>query len=55
MQHDDRQPVRLAALFDIDAVAVANIHQTLIERLDLRIKIGGCALLPCDPVHDRTI
>jgi len=55
MQYQNRLSGRMAALFDIDPVIVANIHQSLVERFDLRIKISCCALLPCDPVHVCTI
>ena len=46
MQDYDGHPLGIAALFDIDAVAIAHIQNPLIERLDRRIKIFDCALLP---------
>lgn len=55
MQDDYRQPLRVAALFDIDPVTVADIHQPLIEGLDLRIKMCDCALMTSDPIHAATI
>lgn len=55
MQHDHRPAGRMAALFDIDVMAVADIHHLLIEGFDLRIKVAACALLPCEPVHALTI
>ena len=35
----------IAALFDIDPVAVAHIYHALIERVDRRVKELDCALL----------
>lgn len=55
VQHHDRTPLGMAALFDINPVAARNIDQPLIEWFDLRIKKAACALLPCDPVHELTI
>jgi hypothetical protein len=46
MQHQNRHAIGAAALFDIDAVAIAHIHHALIEGFDRRIKIFNCALLP---------
>lgn len=49
MQYDNRDPVGIAALFDIDAmvaaICTANINHALIERVDRRVKIFDCALL----------
>ena len=55
MQHDDGRALRVAALFDIDAMPVAHIQHPLIEGFDLRIKKLACAFLPCDPIHALTI
>jgi len=43
MQDKDRNPCRIAALFDINAVAMPNIQHSLVERLDRRIKKFDCA------------
>ena len=49
VQDDDRDAVRVSALFDIQAVArarlPANIDQALIEGVDRRVKEFDCALL----------
>ena len=46
MKNHHRQTLGVAALLDIDTVAVADVHHLLIEGFDLRIKCGACALLP---------
>ena len=46
MQDQHRHTVGIAALFDIDAVAVTHIEDLLIERVDRRIQKLDCALLP---------
>ena len=54
MQDDDGNTRRIAALFDIDAVADpgltpaahrSNIDHALIEGVDRRVKVFDCALL----------
>jgi hypothetical protein len=45
VEHHDRNAVRVAALLDIDAVAVAHVHHALIEGVDRRVKEFRCALL----------
>jgi hypothetical protein len=46
MQHQHGHAIGAATLFDINALAFAHIHHALIERVDRRIKIFNCALLP---------
>jgi hypothetical protein len=48
VQHDDRNALRVAALLDIDMVPVAHVQHPLIERVDRRIEVRGCALLACE-------
>jgi hypothetical protein len=43
MQHQNRNPVRLATLLYINAVPMPHIQHALIERLDRRVKIFNCA------------
>jgi hypothetical protein len=45
MQHDNRYPVSLATLFNINAVPVTNLQHPLIEGIDRRIKMRHRALL----------
>jgi hypothetical protein len=55
VQDDDWKPLGIAALLDIDTVAIANVEKALIEGLDLRIKKCDCALMTGDAIHGRTI
>ena len=45
VQNQHRDAIWIAALFDINAVAIAHIHDALIERIDRRVKKINCALL----------
>ncbi len=45
VKDEDRNAFRIAALFDIDPMAVANIDHALIEGVDRRVKVFDCALL----------
>ena len=55
MQHQHRDTFRIAALFHIDLVALANVEHPLFERVDRRIKILNCALLVREFVHETPI
>ncbi len=55
MQHNHRQTVGLAALLHIDPVAVADVENALIERVDRRIEVLRRAFIACTLVHDRSI
>ncbi len=46
MQNKDGDTCGIAALLDIDAVAVAHVENALIEWVDRRVKVFDCALLP---------
>ena len=51
MQNNNWLPIRVAALLDINFVAIPNIQHTLIERFDRRVKILDCALLVAVFIH----
>ena len=55
MQHNNGHTTRIAALFDIDAMAVAKLHHALIERVNRRIKMADALSLVCDFVHIHPI
>jgi hypothetical protein len=45
VEDDDRDAVGIAALFDIDPMAIAHVDHALIEGVDRRVKVFDCALL----------
>ena len=45
MQDQHRNAIGLAALFDKNAVTIANIQQALIERFNRRVKMVARAIL----------
>ena len=55
MQDDNRRALGIAALFDIDLMAIAHIQHPLIEGINRRVEIGACALLAGELVHTSPI
>ena len=55
MQDDNRRALGIAALFDIDLMAIAHIQHPLIVRVDRRIQELHCALLIRVSIHVRSI
>lgn len=55
MQHDHGRALRIAALFDMEMVTIANIQHTLVEGFDRRKKVIACALLARELVHTPPI
>ena len=55
MEHDDRNPVGIAALLDIDPVPLSHVQHTLIERIGRRIQKLRCGFRACQLLHSRTI
>lgn len=58
MQHDDRRPIGIATLLDVDLMTIAHINHALVVRVDLRMKPAMrriAADLPCQSVHEVTI
>ena len=55
MKNDNRDTVWIAALFDIDSVALPHIHHPLIEWVDRRVEVLDCALLIQEFVHAQPI
>lgn len=51
MQHQHRNPGGVAALLDIDPVALAHLDQALVEGFDRRIKVVRGAFRGCSVVH----
>lgn len=47
MQNDNWYTIRVARLFDIDAVSVPNIQKALVERFADRIKRRSCGVMSC--------
>ncbi|WP_343162838.1 hypothetical protein [Paragemmobacter kunshanensis] len=45
MQDKHGDPLRVAALFHIDAMPIAHVDHALIERVDRRVEKFDCALL----------
>ena len=45
VEHHNRHAFGVTALFNIESMAIAQIHHALIEGVDRRVKIFDCALL----------
>ena len=55
VQHHDRYPFGIAALFEVDLMALPDRKHPLIERVDRRIKILNSAFLIGKLIHTRPI
>ena len=55
MDHDHRDPVRVAALFHIDPVPAADVQHALIEGVDRCVQNLRRGFLACELFHGRTI
>jgi hypothetical protein len=54
-KHDHRRALGIAALLDIELVAIAHIQHPLVERVDRREQMCRCALLAGELVHRHPI